>query len=597
MDLGYVKISRLPLKVFYDEDAVNSNKRLPSEQRNIDIIRGITFIKFLKLLKENNESNIKSWFYEHDNKLRKHLNKMQEKFKQKPHTKYCKNLNYILDFVVQAIDNLNDIKYARVKHEFDENSRNILQSYTSLNCLRDLRNSENKNLYIKKIMYDLLDDIEYMLSRQNNPIRAQCLKMFNRIKYRRGILGNIYNTVIYAFNEFLIYLSYGCYSKLKSYFKRVNLYDESKRMVQLIVEQLKDKPQNLNVNDNIFIELARLLRGDHAFSEYTYHVTCMYINFWLNDEVKNKYSYVYDSKFHLFDDVATKFGTAMKNASYSGNSCKTYIKKLDDKEYRIKQILYNLYDLYTQHKTLLHKITREPLCDNINIIVKGSHDAKDHIKEDEDFAKRLKELKDLIKREEHHKNKCDYSPLINMLPKDDPIPKVETSILPVHKPTVTDQLPIPQHENLEHVEGDISGKAQAVLPGTIELPKETKLQEEESLTAMTPSQTLEEQLSFRVSQEGGPLDKRMSQENPLFRTWHQEARPLKLERELTQTDDHLYGDTQHAKSDERGVLGSIQHTITDVLGSVEPAPILGVSGGMGALFLLFKVLKTKFKKI
>ncbi|KMZ92495.1 hypothetical protein PVMG_06138 [Plasmodium vivax Mauritania I] len=44
-------------------------------------------------------------------------------------------------------------------------------------------------------MYDLFDDIEYMLSHQNNRNRTQCLNMFNRIKYRLGILRKIYVAV------------------------------------------------------------------------------------------------------------------------------------------------------------------------------------------------------------------------------------------------------------------------------------------------------------------------------------------------------------------------------------------------------------------
>ncbi|KNA01546.1 hypothetical protein PVNG_04992 [Plasmodium vivax North Korean] len=196
MDPGYLKISHVPFKVFYDKDAIKSGKKLPSEQRNIDIIRGIKFGEFLKSINSKNNNNIISWLNNHKKQLERYLETKKNKFNPKEPLKYCKHLNYILDFVVQALKNFNNsIEFFKLIHDFDENSKNILNSYESLKCPRNLRNSENKNLYIKKIMYDLLDDIEYMLSRQNNQIRAQCLKMFNRIKYRRGILGNIYNTV------------------------------------------------------------------------------------------------------------------------------------------------------------------------------------------------------------------------------------------------------------------------------------------------------------------------------------------------------------------------------------------------------------------
>ncbi|KNA01723.1 hypothetical protein PVNG_04749 [Plasmodium vivax North Korean] len=51
---------------------------------------------------------------------------------------------------------------------------------------------------------------------------------------------------------------------------------------------------------------------------------------------------------------------------------------------------------------------------------------------------------------------------------------------------------------------------------------------------------------------------------------------------------HASDDDQAAKSNTAGVLGTLQDTLSGIVQGVEPAPILGVSGGMGALFLLFK---------
>ncbi|KMZ82070.1 hypothetical protein PVIIG_06139 [Plasmodium vivax India VII] len=243
MDPGYLKISRIPLKVFYDEDAVQSNIKLPSEQRNIDIIKGIYFRRLLQYIKNKNTKNINLWLNHHENKLKKHLGIMQEKLKEEEHDKYCKNLNYILDLVVQALKKFNDSnEFFRLSHEFDEKSKNILNSYKSLKCRRILKDFQDTNLYIKKIMYDLLDDIEYMLSDQYNPIRTQCLNMIKRIAYRWGILRHIYNTVsdksiftldnnftLYTISEKLQHLK--CNKKPKPP-KTVNV-DEPKPVIEL----------------------------------------------------------------------------------------------------------------------------------------------------------------------------------------------------------------------------------------------------------------------------------------------------------------------------------------------------------------------------
>ncbi|KMZ94920.1 hypothetical protein PVMG_05531 [Plasmodium vivax Mauritania I] len=194
MDSGRLQISQITFKVLYD-DSVGKKYRLPSEQRNFDIIKGITFGELLKYVKKKDENNIKSWLGQHENKLKNYISIKQTELKQEERDKYCTHLNYILDFVVQAVNNFNKRKFFQLIHQFDENSIKILNSFSSLNCERNIYNSDDKNLYIKKIMYDLCDDIEYMLSDKNIPSGTPCSKMIGRIKNRGGILLAIYDRV------------------------------------------------------------------------------------------------------------------------------------------------------------------------------------------------------------------------------------------------------------------------------------------------------------------------------------------------------------------------------------------------------------------
>ncbi|CAI7718627.1 PIR protein [Plasmodium vivax] len=188
MDRGILNIKHIPLKVFYDNSIAGKSYILPSEQRNISIITGIKFGTFLNYINANNESDIKKWFNQYENKLKIHLNRMKTKLKPQELEKHCKHLNYILDFVVQAIYNLEDIKYVRLVHDFDTKNINLLNRYTKLNCKRDLHNTKDKYLYIKKIMHDLYDDILYMRMAEQHINRDQCSKMVDRIKNRRIIL-------------------------------------------------------------------------------------------------------------------------------------------------------------------------------------------------------------------------------------------------------------------------------------------------------------------------------------------------------------------------------------------------------------------------
>ncbi|SCA59654.1 hypothetical protein PVT01_000030800 [Plasmodium vivax] len=66
-----------------------------------------------------------------------------------------------------------------------------------------------------------------------------------------------------------------------------------------------------------------------------------------------------------------------------------------------------------------------------------------------------------------------------------------------------------------------------------------------------------------------------------YRLRVESAEPLEL------TDDRSFL-PQHGLEGDQETMGKITGAITGVLREVEPGPILGVSGGMGALFLLFK---------
>ncbi|SCA81898.1 VIR protein [Plasmodium vivax] len=202
---GDLNIKRIPLKVFYDQSILRNSDKLPSEKRNIDIIRGIKFGKLLQHINDKKKEYVYSWLHNNKTKLNEYLEKKKNNLEENELVKHCKHLNYILDFVVQAVNKFDRYKFFQPSHEFDKNSIHILNSYKSLNCQRNLFDLKDKNLYIKKIMYDLFDDIEYMLSDQTIVSSKQCSKMVGRIKYRRGILGEIYVAVrdnsIFNFDE------------------------------------------------------------------------------------------------------------------------------------------------------------------------------------------------------------------------------------------------------------------------------------------------------------------------------------------------------------------------------------------------------------
>ncbi|CAG9473063.1 unnamed protein product [Plasmodium vivax] len=389
-------------------------------------------------------------------------------------------------------------------------------------------------------------------------------------------------------NQTKEYLSYNCYNKLKHYFDNAILTPTGKDILNETIKELEVNWPTIKMNHIMFKDFARFLTKHHNFFEYGHPVSCKYINFWLNDQVKNIYSSEFESKFNVFVDFEKKIVTEGIKYNYPKNLCKSYIKELDGDEYRKKEILYKLYYYYTEHKKPTNYQNPEPLCYLINLIIEVSRGAKKYIDDDKDFAKLLRELKVLIQNEKHHKEKCHYSMLKNMLPEEDSKPKVEeVPVVPVDKSPLQDALPKPPNEDLERRVSENIRNVEIGLPHNEGLGQQSKLQEVEPRAEMTVLGNSQE-LPFTVLQGEDPFQKTMSQEDPYFTTRPQAPRILEQDTESLKTAVHLLDDTHQARSDARGVLGSIQHTLTDVLGSVEPAPILGVSGGMGALFLLFK---------
>ncbi|KNA01534.1 hypothetical protein PVNG_05555 [Plasmodium vivax North Korean] len=368
------------------------------------------------------------------------------------------------------------------------------------------------------------------------------------------------------------------------------------------MQKLKEVWPNNYTNHNIFKEFASFLTQDFVLYTYGYPVHCTFINFLLNDQVKNIYSYQFESKFHLFQDFATKFVTESGVKGYSRNSCKNYLEDLGD-EFTMSKILYKFYDLYSELISGTDNKTKKIPCNNINLIHTESYNAKNYIEKDKDFEKQLKELKILIQREKPYKDECNNYNILNfMLPDEIISPKVEAkgterggSIEGVSSRNVP-------HTDLGQRVDNREALGKSLLLSTENSPPKEKLQVEMvTLAAIKPSEDSNEKQLETVMPGRENLRTNFPQEEQAYRTWsprehldtvwEQETRyPGK---ESTSLDPKLYplGDTHDIKGNTRGIFGTVGESVINVLGGVDPIPVVGVSGGMGALFLLFRVLE------
>ncbi|SCA59879.1 hypothetical protein, conserved [Plasmodium vivax] len=183
----------IPFDLLYDKD--NPINGLPSDRRNYNIIRGVNFGKILGHIQKKNKDDIESWINGYQNKLTGYLNKKHNSWKKNDPVKYCTNLNYILDYIVQGINNLQVFERINWIHQVDTISMDILPKYIPSNCKRNLKNSENKHLFFKKLMLDLCEDIEYFKTNKKILIhKNKCPKILARLQYRKNTLMDFFHT-------------------------------------------------------------------------------------------------------------------------------------------------------------------------------------------------------------------------------------------------------------------------------------------------------------------------------------------------------------------------------------------------------------------
>ncbi|KNA01535.1 hypothetical protein PVNG_05556 [Plasmodium vivax North Korean] len=179
--------------MIYNKD--NVGIILPSDRRNVHIIHGVKFGAILKHIHNKNNHEIDSWIKKYKNTLTEYLMKNSQIWKKNDPGKYCTNLNYIIDFIVQGIYNLKEIERIGWAHQVQEITRNTLRQYTSSKCTRDIDNFENKYLLFKKLMLDLCEDIEHFKANKNiKNHKKKCLKNLSRLQYRKDTLMQLFHT-------------------------------------------------------------------------------------------------------------------------------------------------------------------------------------------------------------------------------------------------------------------------------------------------------------------------------------------------------------------------------------------------------------------
>ncbi|SCA59589.1 Plasmodium vivax Vir protein, putative [Plasmodium vivax] len=399
------------------------------------------------------------------------------------------------------------------------------------------------------------------------------------------------------------YFDYHGYSKLITDINpSYGFTNEYSKHIEDMAKKLTKNSYQISKTIDLLIVYDTYLRRDHAFSLNHYDNCCRYINFWLNNKFRNTDYDINDNNFSIFKEYTKKIERGSKD-----HECYSYIEYIDSNIFEKMGKLYKFYDMFDSLQQPPKPWGPSTYCSDLRSLVRLYSDyiTSSYVDKNEFFSKKLKDFEHRIEKYlEQNKDKCQgyefhlkslkpgTSAKENEHQKGDQEQEHSKEPIELRGQAINS---IPSSESgpqviLQSSTDDPFASGLSTVPGKVEPSGDLEVQ-----------QTLEEFKSADVVRQGelALLEYSIRPEKPVHQreSTHQGGliytRESIYPTELGYPEESQYSgksglEARTEQSESGGVLESIQNSLTEVLGSVEPAPVLGVSGGMGALYLLFK---------
>ncbi|SCA82031.1 VIR protein [Plasmodium vivax] len=383
------------------------------------------------------------------------------------------------------------------------------------------------------------------------------------------------------------YFDYKCYYELKDY------YDKKfeSEIGQVFLREFEIPSTHNHIKKTSF--LITKLTNNLASNGFSYHngaMSCKYINYWLNTQMRsnslNESDIVF---FKTFSDEFFKKKTGPR--SYLLNTCSWNFLFLDDGTYERMQTLYEMYRLYKDiiTKNVLEK--PEHICSNFMSINNHYNTLIRRYPNDDELHKKLEQFKNLVLNEKtKHEGKCEniFPHLMSL-----PIPFPRRQAITDGGEGISVQQGGSSVNSVQKLELKVSDSiTQPALQSQGQDTESTVVEQRSKV-----SQTSEELLSPQGHAESSLSPNLEDQEQLQLREIPKVIfSPVGYTRKesLVESDGHVYGidykvqDRQTVPSSPEGILQSINGAFSRISEYDEPVPLMGVSGGMGALFLLLR---------
>ncbi|KMZ95061.1 hypothetical protein PVMG_05588 [Plasmodium vivax Mauritania I] len=383
---------------------------------------------------------------------------------------------------------------------------------------------------------------------------------------------------------------------MKSSFYSVKNFTYPEDIYNTVVNSLKI-PSRASDFKNVLLMLIKYLSGHGAFISHGSDRCCKYINYKLNDELKTVFYEVNESMFKIFQEFVQEHDkkkgtkTCTSELHYPGSHI----------VYRLRH-LYDLFDLYDELKNFSKLYNNESFCSKLTKIVhKYNLHIDEYYEKDENLFKKLTYFKELVEKLKLPPN-CACPEKIQQLKTPAKYLLDQEELSKKQKLEEESQRKSPHGPSVSLT----TKESEPLVGGSLEKGESVSSDDQQfiSLSGQTQDFTvLKHESGLRDNKETGnyrPAEITEALVTHESSTFSEESRyqtgyalgpfnPRKLSRQNGEVHDSY--NLEKPTSDGEGIIRTLQSTFYTIVDNVDPAPVLGVSGGMGALYILLRVLK------
>ncbi|KMZ94908.1 hypothetical protein PVMG_05519 [Plasmodium vivax Mauritania I] len=381
-----------------------------------------------------------------------------------------------------------------------------------------------------------------------------------------------------------VYLHYDDYFTVKEKSDKSKNYEYSYLKAEDILDYAEVDQSLRSRYGAAYKDIFRHLYDHHIMSNYMKQ-GCKYISYLLHKEITKNDKYDFKTYEILFDYAKNYY----KHQKSKTTLCLDNMLYIDYDMFDKVNALYGLYDYYINFLNN-NKNWKDSSCASLKALAHAYNDyMMNHPSTSIYLNGILEHFKTKINRTiENNKTKCtDYDYNYNLTP-------IKLFVDPkVKQPITKGLISPPDVNNLRDTSTDIR---ETQLKGPTEDHMTQEVRRIEAAEETEP--TLDTQKTVEIEQSTETQTIPSASYNYGTVRAHAPNEPfrhLKLlhagepSEESALIRESTFRPQTELKKDE-GFFSNVQSTLSGFINEVEPAPILGVSGGMGALFLLFKVL-------